>query len=462
MTNSVSDPAAPLSGDRVTGGTTYHGPSQEMLDNLARYDVSVRAWEEARHMRLVMADTHLFHHHATVHPTEAMPLKVVGGFDPAVMLVDDIRPGKKISMENRMRDHASIQSYVVMNKDGEILSEGYWSNTEPTTQHHVMSAHKSFSSTLAFAVAEAGFFDMNDPVGKHIPEFRGTKFENIPVQHFSDMTAGIWDIPKSRGNYHNWGMDGLTTGSWDSHMAVAVGYNGLIENDKGEMVPPEDAYGQLNTFSEWLTMFVGEVEPDGAPGDFYAYRDVNTEVLGRVVVNVTGLPYAEAFDKFLWSKGGFNHDVSFFVNQEKESAASGSMNVTARDFAIGSYLMVNDGKNWKGEQVIPQAYIDAVKGGDDVVKAAWAQREYEADVYPQAFYKNQWRTVTDPNTGKTLSTMIGVNGNFSAFEHETGNIIAVQGAYREPTGYAYVQLYVREVIQPILNKLATDQATPTR
>ena len=88
------------------------------------------------------------------------------------------------------------------------------------------------------------------------------------------------------------------------------------------------------------------------------------------------------------------------------------------------------------------------------MKNAWAQREYEALVYPQAFYKNQWRTVTDPETGKTLSTMIGVNGNFSAFDHETGNIIAVQGAYREPTGYAYVEVYVRSVIQPIFDELA--------
>ena len=437
--------------------TTYHEPDRAMISNLEPYQVTVREWEEAKNMRFVMADTHLFHTYATVHPSDPMPLNLVGGFDPKLMMVDDIRPNKKISMYNVMRDRAAIQSYVIMNKRGEILSEDYWSNTEPTTQHHVMSAHKSFSSMLAFAAAEAGHFKMSDPIGKYVPEMGGTKFENISIQHFSDMTAGIWDLPKSRDNYHNWGMAGLTLGSWDSHMAVAVGYNGLVKNKDGEMVPPPDAYGQLNNFSEWLTMFVSEVEPDGEPGDFYAYRDVNTEMLGRVVVNTTGMPYAEAFDKFIWSKGGFNNDVSFFINQEKESAASGSMNVCARDFAIGSFLMVNDGKNWKGDQVIPKSYVDAVKEGDEIVREAWAKREYEANVYPQAFYKNQWRTVTDPETGRTFSTMIGVNGNYSAFDHETGNIIALQGAYREPTGFAYVQVYVRDIIQPIFDKLAADQ-----
>ncbi|UYM14741.1 serine hydrolase [Endozoicomonas euniceicola] len=436
--------------------TTYHQPDQKMLDNLESYQVSAANWEEAKNMRFTMSDAHLYHNYALVTPDakNKMPLKVVGGFDPAKMMVDDIRPGKKISMYNVMRDRAAIQSYVIMNKDGEILSEDYWSNTEETTNHHVMSAHKSFSSMLAFAVADAGYFKMSDPIGKYAPEFKGSKFENVSIQNFADMTAGVWDLPKSRDDYHNWGMTGLTTGSWDSHMAVSVGYNGLVKDKDGKQVPPVDAYGQLNNFSEWLKVFAKEVKPSAGPGEFYAYRDVNTEMLGLVVTRTTGLPYAEALDKFIWSKGGFNYPVSFFVNQEKESAASGSMNVTARDFAIGSYLMVHDGKNWKGEQVFPKSYVDAVKNGDEVVKNAWAQREYEALVYPQAFYKNQWRTVTDPETGKTFSTMIGVNGNFSAFDHETGNIIAVQGAYREPTGYAYVEVYVRSVIQPIFDELA--------
>ncbi|WP_394204736.1 serine hydrolase [Shewanella waksmanii] len=441
----------------VSATTSYHQPDEQMINNLAPYSVEVAEWEKAQNMRFVMADAHLYHHYALVQPKQKMPMKVVGGFDPAKMMVDDIRPNKQISMYNVMRDRAAIQSYVIMNKHGEIIAEDYWSNTEPTTQHHIMSAHKSFSSMLAFAVAEAGYFSMADPIGKHVPEMRGTQFENVSIQHFSDMTAGIWDLPKSRENYHNWGMDGLTTGSWDSAMAVSVGYNGLVKNEQGQLVPPTDAYGQLNDFSEWLQMFVKQVKPAAPAGEFYAYRDVNTEMLGRVVVNTTGLPYAEAFDKFIWSKGGFNHPVSFFVNQQKESAASGSMNVTARDFALGAYLMVNEGKNWLGEQVIPKAYIDAVKQGDDVVKQAWDKREYEAKVYPQAFYKNQWRTVTDPQSGRTFSTMIGVNGNFSAFEHESGNIIALQGAYREPTGFAYVQVYVRDVIQPIFAQLRLQQ-----
>lgn len=436
----------------ASASVEYKQPDARFDQNLAKYGTSVRTWEEAKNMRFTMADAHLNHYHALVHPSaNKMPIKVVGGLNVSEMMVDDIRPDKKISMYNVMRDRASIQSYVIMNKKGEVIAEDYWSNTEPTTMHHVMSAHKSFTSMLAAAVADAGYFSFDDPIAKYVPEMRQTPYANISIQHFADMTAGIWELPKSRENYHNWGMDGLTTGSWDSHMAVAVGYNGLVDDGSGNLVPPKDSYGQLNNFSEWLKMFVTEVKPE-AVGEFYAYRDINTEMLGRVVVNVTGMPYAEAFDKFIWSKGGFSNQVSFFVNQEKESASAGSMNISARDFAIGAYLMVNGGKNFKGERVIPQSYIDEVMQGDERVKNAWGKREYEALIMKDAFYKNQWRTFNAD--GRTISTMIGVNGNFSAFDHETGNIIATQGAYREPTGFAFVQVYVNDVIVPIFNELA--------
>ena len=141
------------------------------------------------------------------------------------------------------------------------------------------------------------------------------------------------------------------------------------------------------------------------------------------------------------------------LHQEHESAASGSMNCTIRDLAIGSYLMVNGGKNWKGEQVFPAAYVKEVIEGDAVVKAAWPKASYEYKLVPDAFYKNQWRTLSDPNTGRRMSMMVGANGQYSAFDHQTGNIVAIQGAYRSPTGQAYVQLYMFDIISNIFDEL---------
>jgi CubicO group peptidase (beta-lactamase class C family) len=162
-------------------------------------------------------------------------------------------------------------------------------------------------------------------------------------------------------------------------------------------------------------------------------------------------------DQYLWSKGGFNYPMSLFVNQVHDSLASGSMNCANRDFAIGSWLMANGGKNWKGEQVVPKGYIEQILNGNKRVKDAFPRVSYEKHLAPHAFYTNQWRTITDDKTGRTISVMVGVNGQWSAFDHKTGNVVAVFGSYREHTGTAFGQLYIWDVIMPLFEKMEQDK-----
>jgi CubicO group peptidase (beta-lactamase class C family) len=434
-----------------SAGVTYHTPNLEMEKNLNRYGTGVANWEEGQFLQFTVADAHLFHHYALVKHGEPMPLILKGGLDISTILVDDVIPGKKITLYDLMRDRASIDSYVVMNKNGEILAEDYWNGTTPETKHHIMSAHKSFTSMLAFIAQEKGLFKTSDPIGKYISEFKGTKWETVPIQNFMDMTSGIQNLPESRKGYHNWGMPEGELG-WDSSMATSVGYSGLRKVN-GKLVPIADSQGDLENFSDYLKVFAKQIEPSFKPGEAYLYRCVNTEIFGAVIPRTSGMTYAEFMQKNLWSRGGFNYDMTLFVNQEHENAAAGSMNCTIRDLAIGSFLMVNGGKNWKGEEVLPEAYIKEVLEGDAVVKAAWSKASYEYKLVPDAFYKNQWRTITDPNTGRKMSMMIGVNGQYSVFDHKTGNIIATQGSYRAPTGQAYVELYMFDIISRIFDEL---------
>lgn len=437
---------------------TYHEPVAQMEANLNAYGAGVENWEEARLTPLTMADSHLYHHYALIphNPHKAMKLKVIGGLDVAKVMLDNVIPGKKISLYDVMRDRASIQNYVVMNKKGEIIAEDYWNGTDKNTKNHIMSAHKSFSSMAIFIAEREGFLKMSDPIGKYAHELKGTKWETIPLQNFADMSAGVIELPDSRPDYH-WGSYGAgTTGSWDSNMPSVFGYNGMHLVD-GKLLPKADNLGQLNTFSDYLKIFATTIEPKYAPGEVYEYKDFNTEMLGLAITRSSGLTLSEFFEKYLWSKGGFTSDMTMYVNQAHESAASGSANMTVRDFAIGSLLMANGGKNHLGEQVLPKAYVNSVINGDKTVKDAWSKVSYEHKIFPTAFYKNQWRTASHPITGRTISTMIGVNGQYSAFDHETGNVIAISGAYRQPSGQQMVMLYMFDTMFTIFDKLSNDK-----
>lgn len=432
---------------------TWHDPDPQMEANLNFYGAGVENWEEQRFVQFTMADAHLYHHWAQVEhdPANAMPLKVLNSFDPAEVMLDDVIPGRKISLYDVMRDRASIQNYVIMNRDGEILAEDYWNGTDEATLNHIMSSTKSFSSMAAFIAEDQGLLSMDDPIGEFAPELEGTAWADIPLRYFSDMTAGITRLPQSREGYHWASYAAGADGSWDSSMPSAMGYNGHVEQD-GKLIPRPDTNGALGSFGDYLSeVFVKQVEPGAEPGTTYDYRDINTEMLGRAVTRASGMTLPEFYEQYLWKKGGFTSDMAMYVSVNKESMASGAANMTTRDFAIGSYLMVNNGKNFKGEQVLPEKYVEQVKNGDDEVRAAWPVKSYEALIMPDAFYKNQWRTVT--YDGRTFSTMIGVNGQYSAFDHETGNIIALTGAYREPSGHAMVMLYVDQVIMTIFDQL---------
>lgn len=431
---------------------TYHQPSAEMEANLNAYGTGVETWEEKRFVQFTMADAHLYHDHAMIKHGDAMPLKVVGGLDVSKILLDDVRPGKQIPLYDVMRDRASISSYVVMNNNGDIVAEDYWNGTDKDTLFHIMSSHKSFTSMLAAIGERNGLYKMTDKASKYVPELRGTKWEDVTIQNFADMTSGIVNLPSSREGYHWASYAAGASGSWDSAMPSVLGYNGHVEKD-GKVLPKPDSLGELKSFSEYLTYFANNIEPAYPQGEVYEYKDLNTEILGQVIVRSSGKTLSEFMEENLWTKGGFTSDSAMYTNYIKESAASGSFNVTTRDFAIGSYLMAHGGKNWKGEQVLPEKYVKEVLHGDEKVKEAWNKISYEAALAPDAFYKNQWRTVTHPETGRVISTMIGVNGQYSAFDHKTGNVIALTGNYREPSGQQMAMLYLFETIYTIFETL---------
>lgn len=443
----------------TSSAVTYVEADKQMEQNLNRYGAGVANWEEAVNLHLTLADSHLYHRHAIIknNPNKVMPLKNTKQIDLSNYLIDDVIPGKKIDIKTVLRDRVNAMNFVVMNKKGEILSEEYWNNTDQNTLNHIMSSHKSYTSMATFIAEDMGLFKMSDPVGKYIPELKGTEYGDVSIQQYADMTAGIQKLPDNRKDYHWGSYGGGASGSWDSNMATAMGYSGFDVDEKtGKNIPKADHYGSLKNFSEYLKLFVKVTDGKLSfkPGSAYAYHDLNTEVLGRVISNTSGLTLSEFFEQHLWSKGGFNSDMAMYVNLDNESAASGSANITTRDFAIGSYLMVNGGKNFKGEQVLPKKYVEAVLNGDEKVKKAWKTISYEWYLFPDAFYKNQWRTVTDETTGRTISTMIGVNGQVSAFDHETGDIIAFTSAYRVPSGLSAVRLWFNDVVFSLFDQMA--------
>lgn len=94
--------------------------------------------------------------------------------------------------------HFGLQLWIALR--GEVLLDAAWGTAEPdvplTTAHHLfwLSAGKPLTAVLMAQAWERGLVDLEDPVFKHIPEFRGGGKDQVTIRHLLTHTAGMRQV----------------------------------------------------------------------------------------------------------------------------------------------------------------------------------------------------------------------------------------------------------------------------
>jgi len=147
---------------------------------------------------------------------------------------------------------------VVQGRDV-VLERGYGvAGTErrevtPESTFLMASVSKSFTSLATMQLVEAGFVGLDAPVQEYLPWFRvGGDGAPITVRQLLNQTSGF---------------------------STAQGW-GILERATPRSL--EDDVRDLR-----------DVEPEGAPGERFRYSNLNAMVLGMVVQEVSGEPYAD-------------------------------------------------------------------------------------------------------------------------------------------------------------------------
>jgi len=60
-----------------------------------------------------------------------------------------------------------------------------------TDRFYIGSLSKQFTSALILILAEEGFFQLNDPIEKHLPEYAGSSLENVTIHQLLTHTSGM-------------------------------------------------------------------------------------------------------------------------------------------------------------------------------------------------------------------------------------------------------------------------------
>lgn len=267
-------------------------------------------------------------------------------------------------MNGRARrwDESLFDTYtdgVVVLHKGRLVYERYLGALQPHVPHSCFSITKSYAATLCAALVHEGVLDDRRLVPHYLPEMQGTAYADATLRQVMDMQIGVaYSELYSDPRAHVW--DYSRAGGLRPRPA---GYSG-----------PESFYDYLVT-----------LQPEGAHGQAFAYKTVNTELMAWIMKRVTGVPLADMLSQRIWSPTGCEQDGYISVDPIGVPMGGGGLCASLRDLARFGELMRREG-DWQGRQVLPAAVVQDIARGDDPAK--FAKAGYT--LLPGYSYRSMW------------------------------------------------------------------------
>lgn len=304
-----------------------------------------------------------FHHMRELAPSRAVssagepvrPLPAAHALLDAVTLDDGA--GNRTSLADWQKNTYTDGLIVLHN--GRVVLETYHAGMQPSDAHALWSLSKSFVGLLTAMLAHDGRIDRQAPVSRYLPELAGTAWGEATIQQTLDMTTGaayseIFTDPASEVFRY----------------LFATG-----------LVPPPANYAGPRILYDYLPT----VAARGAHGAGFAYKSVDTEVLGWVIRRVTGKDVAALLSERVWRRLGAEGDAYYLLDPAGTAISSIGFNATLRDLARFGEMIRNGGK--AGDtQIVPAEVIAEIRRGGDPARFR-AAGQAARDGYS---YRNQW------------------------------------------------------------------------
>ena len=401
---------------------TFHKPDAEFINNVAMVGITQENWDSGRSAKVTMKNAYKFTHSVEMSKGNwTHDLGKAKGFDLNSVSATDVDGEHPLSVI--LRDRLNMESLVLL-KNGELVDEYYWSGMHKDQTHLMMSVTKSFTMLTLQTLVDEGLVDMNAPITQYVPELKASPaFAKATVQQVADMRSGI-KIEFTPGKI------------WDDRMTNVQEWNG------------KNHYPELKSVLDFGKS-LGK-RTDVETGEAFDYQCANTEMLGMLITRVTGKSLAEVMEEKLWQRVGFENNAYLQSNSQGEGVGSGGLNATTRDAALMMDVMVNGGKNRKGEQIVSKAFIDNLMNGNDEVKSAWKYDGF-AQLLADAWYKDQIRVL---NVGDhRFMTFVGIHGQVVVGEPSTGIVVATTGGQDEMQAVRTVAMTFMDVVPTLLDAL---------
>jgi CubicO group peptidase (beta-lactamase class C family) len=171
------------------------------------------------------------------------------------------------------------------------------------------SVTKTFAGVAIALLEESGKINLDDTVGKYLPELSASSWGGIKVRDVLNMASGMtpqFDDPGARTDSNNLYFQ------FESAMGIQIKTEAT---DKG-------VWHALNKMSLLKQ-----------PGLSFEYGGHNTVILSMLVERITGLSFSEFITSRIWNKIGAEADGYMGLSPEGIAVSSAAMNSNLRDLA---------------------------------------------------------------------------------------------------------------------------------
>lgn len=298
---------------------------------------------------------------------------------------------------------ANFTDGLLVMHHGKVVYETYAGCLAPSKWHGAMSMTKSFIGLLGEMLVVEGQLDDTKLVRDYIPELTESAFGDATVRQVMDMTTGLqYSEDYADPNAEVW-----------QHAAA------------GNPLPKPEGYTGPRTYFEFLQT----VQKQGVHGRSFAYKTINTDVLGWLISRVTGQSVTEVLSERVWSQLGTELDAFISVDSIGTPFAGGGLNAGLRDMARFGQLLLNHGRIGD-EQVVPEAAIASIRGGGS--RRAFADAGYS--LLDGWSYRSMW-WITHNDHGAYMAR--GVHGQ-ALYIDPTADMVIARFASHPTAGNAAI------------------------
>lgn len=219
-------------------------------------------------------------------------------------------------------ERTQTTGFIVL-KDGAVAYERYERGNTAATQAIAMSMSKS---TISFLIGNAvcdGLIDINQTVDHYAPQLAEGGYKGVTVKNALQMSSGI-------------------------------GFN----EDYGDLSSDIVRY-IIQILTGSVKDFTAHLQKVREQGTVNIYVSADTQVLSMVLEGATGKPMTDYFREKLWSRLGAEADAYWLADAKGDAVSAGGLNAVLRDYARFGLLYMNEGRNFRGEQLVPAEWVHA-------------------------------------------------------------------------------------------------------